>query len=177
LILSRPEHVPAVRRVVNFGFERGEPVVPGLNGKCSEFHAAVGLAVARHMDRFLARRRAVAETYHAALAARAGTAPPGSGQPPWQTFPVLLPSGIRPDDVVKQAGTAGLELRRYYTPALHESRCFRWAARVRLAHAEDLARRMICLPIYSDMTDGEVARVLEIFGKVMTGHAAVRSAA
>src|SRR5262249_48155902 len=68
LILTRPEHVAALRRVLNFGFERGEAVVAGLNGKCSEFHAAVGLAVANHIDRFVERRRVVAEAYRNALA-------------------------------------------------------------------------------------------------------------
>jgi dTDP-4-amino-4,6-dideoxygalactose transaminase len=170
LILTRTEHVSALRQVLNFGFERGEAVVPGLNGKCSEFHAAVGLAVADHIDGFIERRRVVAAAYQNAVAEQLGvTAPPASiGEPPWQTFPVLLSPGSRADAVVKQAAALNLELRRYYWPALHETVLFRRAARVQLIRAEELARRMICLPIYSDMTDQEVDQVLGILWQVMS---------
>ena len=56
----------------------------------------------------------------------------------------------------------GLELRRYYYPALHESPAFAGCERGSLPVTERNAGRMLCLPVYSDMTDGEADRVVEV---------------
>jgi dTDP-4-amino-4,6-dideoxygalactose transaminase len=161
LILARPEHVAALRRVLNFGLEAGDVVLGGLNGKLSEFHAAVGLAVLRRIDDFIACRNQVARTYRQALQSVAGLVlPPQAGRAPWQTFPVRC-ARIDADDFANLARAAGMESRRYYFPALPDTTFFRTAPAGRCDRSRQLAKEMLCLPVYSDMTCKETERVIE----------------
>ena len=74
-----------------------------------------------------------------------------TGDPPWQTFPVRLPETIDAGDFVRTAREAGLELRRYYRPALNDDPV-----------AKQLANRMVCWPVYSDMSAEEQESILAI---------------
>src|SRR5262249_26192399 len=113
VILAPPDRVPALRRALNFGLGDGDVAGPGLNGNMSEFHGAVGLAVLRHIERFIARREAVARRYRAALGTPAGVGGPRAvGTPPWQTFPLLAPPGVDAAGVVARARAAGGGVRR-----------------------------------------------------------------
>src|SRR6202021_4017031 len=52
----------------NFGFAGETTVVaPGINGKMSEFNAALGLLQLKSIDQALAKRRAIDERYRAGL--------------------------------------------------------------------------------------------------------------
>lgn len=153
-----------LRQTVNFGLADGAPQTLGFNGKLSEVHAAIGLAVLGRIDASLARRAEVARAYRARLPEDIGLEhPPGGGAPPWQTYPVLLPHDAEP--VVERLLAAGVGVRRYYTPALHRSRPF--AAEVCLPVTEELARRMLCLPVYSDMAEHELQEILAGINRVL----------
>ena len=153
-----------VRRTINFGFADGVPETLGFNGKLSEVHAAIGLAVLERMDGFLERRSEIAAGYRAGVAEVPGLEhPPNAGMPPWQTYPVALPSDA--DAVVRRLVAAGVGARRYYTPPLHRTRPF--AADVRLPRTDDLSARMVCLPVYSDMTDRELEDITMIVNGVL----------
>ena len=153
-----------VRRTINFGLADGVPETPGFNGKLSEVHAAIGLAVLARMDGFLRRRAQIARRYRTELTATAGLEhAPNAGEPPWQTYPVALPGEAQA--TVRRLVQAGVGVRRYYTPALHRAPPF--AAEVTLASTDDLAARMICLPVYSDMTEAELDEVIEIANGVL----------
>lgn len=142
-----------IRIAINFGMRDGDPVGRGLNGKMSEFHAAVGLAMLRRIDAQIAARAAVANGYSAA-----GIEPgyqSGIGHPPWQTYP------MRADDAqiaIDRAASHGVALRRYYRPALHRSARFRDDGPFPVS--DDLSDHVVCLPIYADMTDAERIRVV-----------------
>lgn len=159
-IFASSQLVPALRRAANFGLEAGDVTAPGLNAKMSDFHAAIGLALLPHFPAHVARRRTVAKEYR-----RLAAMIPGSriaidpGWPVWQTYPLLLPASIDAGCFVAAAAEAGVELRRYYHPALPDTR---WGRNSRYANAPastQLATHMVCLPVYSDMSREETALV------------------
>ena len=166
LILCSPQLVPALKRAMNFGIDRDEVAATGCNAKLSEFHAAVGLAVLRQLDAFIARRQAIASQYISALKLRFQLPASDIGAPPWQTFPVAMPDAEALPGLMDRAHAAALTLRRYYRPALHLSGRFHQPS-AELKHSADLASRMVCLPVYSDMTDAECREVLERFLRVV----------
>jgi dTDP-4-amino-4,6-dideoxygalactose transaminase len=154
-----------IRRTINFGLDDGVPAMRGFNGKLSEVHAAIGLAVLERIDGFVARRAEIAAGYRAGLIESSGLEhAPDAGAPPWQTYPVALPGDAEP--VVAGLVAAGVGVRRYYTPPLHRTAPYR--ADVQLPITDDLAARMICLPVYSDMRDHELREIVEIVNRVLT---------
>jgi len=152
LILTDRRLAERIRQTINFGMKDHVPVGSGMNGKMSEFQAAVGLAQHRRIDAHLARRRAIAHRYQDAGI----PAPPGQYDAPWQTYPVLADD---PEAAIRRLAAAGIETRRYYRPALHLSPRFHDDDPMPVS--EYLAEHMICLPVYSDMTDREQTRVLQ----------------
>jgi dTDP-4-amino-4,6-dideoxygalactose transaminase len=163
LILAPPEHEADLRRALNFGFVEQETICLGANGKMSEFHAAIGLSVLDGFEGIIGRRQIVAKRYAEVLSRSAKVdriwPTPLS---PWSFYPVLLRFGAHIPAIIEEAAKRGVELRRYYRP-LHEMTHFRNELCVgALANTQDLASRMICLPVYSDMTDNEQDEIIRL---------------
>ena len=163
-VFVRKHPAERLRKTINFGLADGVPEVLGFNGKLSEVHAAIGLAVLKRIDGFIARRGEIARGYRARLEQDAALEhAPNAGAPPWQTYPVALPGNA--DPVVEQLVAAGVGVRRYYAPPLHRTPPF--AADVSLPVTDDLSARMICLPVYSDMSDRELDEIVDIANRVL----------
>jgi dTDP-4-amino-4,6-dideoxygalactose transaminase len=137
----------------------------GSAWRMSELHAATGLVHLRRMEEFIARRRAVAAHYDKALAGPDGlqplAEPPGCRSNIYK-YIALLPPGL-------DRGRFKSELvRRFhvhlsgevYDLPLHRQPVLADYAGPPLPVAEELAARHVCLPVHSDMTDGEVDEVL-----------------
>jgi dTDP-4-amino-4,6-dideoxygalactose transaminase len=150
-----------VRRACNFGLAESDVVMAGLNGKLSDVHAAIGLAVLDRIDEIVARRRTVGARYDRLLAdCPWATLARDVGRPPLQTYPVLVDTVARAAALVEHCRRRDVELRRYYAPALHRATAFASYERGPLAVAEDLADRMVCLPVHTDMAEDEIATVV-----------------
>lgn len=146
-----------VRRAINFGLDEGIPDAPGFNGKLSEVQAAVALAVLERIEGFVARRAEVASAYRERLPADWGfDHAHHPGRPPWQAYPVAIAGDV--EAAARRLGALGVEARRYYSPALHRTPAFEQA--VVLPVTDELASRMLCLPVYSDMTERELEQIL-----------------
>jgi len=156
-----------LRRVLNFGLPPGGTLAPedgppgkGFNGKLSELQAAVGLAVAQGFADRLRRRRSLVAEQLALLRRFEGLGLPG--EPPeatWGLLPLTMPSADHAERLVREAAQLGLEVRRTYRPALTA-----WRDVPRLTAcpvAEDLAERMVALPVYSDLKELERLALLE----------------
>lgn len=159
-IQTPKDRVPALRAALNFGlpWTPERPGGNGINGKMPEISAAVGLAVLADYPDTLIARRAQVRRYielvgrfeRVAINRRLAGAP-------WQIFPCLMPTARAVEDFVEAAAARGLEARRYYRPSLSQ-----WGG-IELADdcpvSEDLAERMVCLPIYSRTTKAEIAEL------------------
>jgi dTDP-4-amino-4,6-dideoxygalactose transaminase len=147
----------------NFG-HRGPIAFSGLgiNGKSSEFHAAMGLCMLPKVPELIDQRRAISQMYDRLLvegsrlrrpASRAGT------RYNYAYYPVLFPS--EEDLLAAQAALHDLEIypRRYFYPSLNT------LAYVRHQHmpvSEDIAERVLCLPLYHDLEGEQVRLIAEI---------------
>lgn len=160
-----------IRCTINFGLQDGMVAGPGLNGKLSEFAAAVGLAVLGKIDNFIAHRTSIVNHYRSQLGARVFDGLPGKvGAPPWQTFPILLDrrqTGLSTAQVVANCRAQGVEIRRYYHPALHSQGYF--FEHTSLPCTETLSENMVCLPVYSNMTTEENDTVIRVFRESLGG--------
>lgn len=153
----------ALHRALNFGLISGGPLAGmwGINGKLPEISAAVGLGVLQEFGEMLAKRMAAAARY-SELAGKYDCLrhPKKIDRSPWQAYPVLFPTAAMAQTFIRKAAAGGLEIRIAYSPSLED-----WPGTSKVApcpNAQSLAQRVACMPIYSDMTEQEMAAILEI---------------
>ena len=154
IVTNDDEHATRCHVATNFGIcEDGHFEYPGVNGKMSEINAAWGLALLEDFDAHLQRRRQVARAYCERAKSWGSDLNYSSwriGVQSWAMFPLLLPDRTTLDRIRGHLMAKGIEARPYYAPqsvAQHDP--------------HHLCNRVLCLPIYSDMTDGEVERVID----------------
>jgi dTDP-4-amino-4,6-dideoxygalactose transaminase len=169
-IFSAVRHEQSLRDVSNFGIRYPDVVSRGQNSKMSDFQAAVGLAVLGRIDAYIACRRQVAEYYHRSVAGVPGIrSTPDPKLSPWQSYPVRLSEEKDVGLIMQRALELGLELKRGYYRPLHETSCFGTYVTAPLPVSSALAAQVLCLPVYSDMDDGESARVMQLFLQALRG--------
>jgi dTDP-4-amino-4,6-dideoxygalactose transaminase len=153
--------VERVAQALNFGFNMTrDSASPSLNGKMSEYHAAVGLA---EFDGWLAKRanlQEVVQHYRRQLSSRLLSrffaSPDVSGC--YALF--LCFNGAEADRVQKQFQRVGVDFRFWYGIGLHRQTHFSDNPRGNLDVTEDLGRRLIGLPMAPDLTEEAIKRVV-----------------
>lgn len=137
----------------------------GFNYRLSDVHCALGLSQLRKLDRFIARRRQIADIYTQALAGIDSLELPAvrdDVEPAWHLYVVRVvdPSLRRP--LVEALRSAGVGVQVHYIP-VHYHPYYRKLGYLRGAFpiAEDLYARALSLPIFPAMTDDDVHRVID----------------
>ncbi len=144
-----------------------EIVAPGYKYNLTDIAAALGLQQLKKVQAFQARRAAIATHYDQALAGLPVLLPP---RPPagdvhaWHLYPLRLAPGARctRDQLVEQLFAAGIGCSVHYIP-LHLQPY--WRDRYGLTpamfpHSQQAFENMLSLPIYTRMSDADVARVV-----------------
>ncbi|HEY0270521.1 MAG TPA: DegT/DnrJ/EryC1/StrS family aminotransferase [Sphingomonas sp.] len=154
--------IETMRAMANFGFEGGRSAtLPGLNAKLSEVSALIALEKLREIDAVADRRDALAARYRERLASFSLQKPRGHRQA-MQFMPVLLPRGLTTHraTIVGKLAEAGIGTGTYFSPHLGEQPYFRETCLLdQLAVTDDIAARMLALPIFDTMTEADVDRV------------------
>jgi dTDP-4-amino-4,6-dideoxygalactose transaminase len=154
------ELMRAVRQLMNFGHTTSETFDrPGINAKNSEFHAAMGLCILPHMSDIIARRKALSERYDAQI-------PKGLSRPNmpegteynYAYYPVFFPDEKSLLDTKAELEKEGIGTRRYFYPSLNTLPYLTTTQPCPVA--EDIASRVLCLPLYPDLSDEEQAFIL-----------------
>jgi dTDP-4-amino-4,6-dideoxygalactose transaminase len=171
-----------VNYLKNFGFADEVTVVaPGINGKMSEFNAALGLLQLQGIDQALAKRKSIDERYRAGLRNVAGIRclePSGESSSNYAYFPILIQPDypLSRDDLYRRFQAEKIYVRRYFYPLISEFPMYRGlpsAARRNLPVATKVARQVLCLPIYPSLPFDQVDRVLDLLtGRRLTAKAA-----
>jgi dTDP-4-amino-4,6-dideoxygalactose transaminase len=143
------------------GATRYEVLRTGMNGRLDTLQAAVLLSKLTVFAEELAAREHIAAAYDAALAG-AVTVParvPGSTSA-WAIYAILLPDAAARDRLQTTLRAAGVPTAIYYPRPLHEQPAYASAHDgAPLPVSEDLATRILALPIHPDLTEADVARV------------------
>lgn len=151
----------SVRRLRNHGLAE-DPLDsrPGFNEKMSELHAALGLSSLRALKGVLARRREYAERLRGFMQDRCGGAftlqkIPAGMESNHQNLGVLCKAGAA--ECQKELEARGVGSRRYFYPPLHRLRFIE--APPALPVTDRVADSVLCLPLYSRMDEGILARI------------------
>ncbi len=143
------------------GASRYEVLRTGMNGRLDTFQAAVLLAKLDVFDEELTTRERIARIYDRSLGAVLQTPVrvPDSVSA-WAVYAVLLPDHVRRDAIQAALRDSGVPSAVYYPRPLHHQPAYAPHHRGRaLPVSEDLATRILALPIHPDLSDADAERV------------------
>ncbi|WBO22668.1 DegT/DnrJ/EryC1/StrS family aminotransferase [Sphingomonas abietis] len=156
--------IEKLRSMANFGFEGSRSAtLPGINAKLAEVSALIAEAKLGDIKTIAQHREALANRYRERLAAFSLQRPSGHGQA-MQFMAVLLPGALaahRPA-IIEKLAAVGIGAGTYFSPHLGEQPWFRESCVIDpLPVTDDIARRMLVLPVTDDMTSNDVDRVAD----------------
>jgi dTDP-4-amino-4,6-dideoxygalactose transaminase len=161
----------AVDSFRNFGIadEVNIPFI-GTNAKMSEFNAALGVLQLRHFEQVRQGRKRVDALYREALAGRAGIEClpiPDGVEPNHSYFPIFVTPDfpVSRDGLYERLKADGIYARRYFYPLLSTLPLYGGlpsAAPDNLPVATTAAEQILCLPIFPDLSDSDLERVLRV---------------
>lgn len=158
----------------NFGFvDETTVVAPGINGKMSEFNAALGLLQLNYIDEAISRRATLDALYRSLLSAVPGIrCVPDNGETVRNHgyFPVLVGPEypLTRDALYDKLKTRGYHARRYFYPLISDFPMYRGfpsARRDNLPVATQMAEQVLCLPIFPALDHQTVEDIVAIIAE------------
>jgi dTDP-4-amino-4,6-dideoxygalactose transaminase len=162
VVWSDADGLARVVGCLNFGFRRWrDSESPGINGKMSEYHAAVGLASLDEWATKVAANRTVAGAYRRASAAHGIGDRITSAPDIASNYVLLMPAdAAQAADVIRQLSAEDIEYRLWYGLGLHKQTSFSTAGADPLPITDDLAPRLVALPAFEDLTGETIERII-----------------
>jgi dTDP-4-amino-4,6-dideoxygalactose transaminase len=130
----------------------------GINGKCSEVHAAVGLCLLPLVPDLISARRERVERYRERLATTGIVTWDVPPEVDWNYgyFPVVFESEQSLMAATAALSAVGVHPRRYFHPALTD---LPYVAAAPLPVASSISERVLCLPLHDSLPLEEVDRI------------------
>ncbi len=160
----------------NFGIADEETVVgPGINGKLNELQSAYGLLQLEMIDDEIERRRVLVDDYRRGLLGIPGVYVPPVPEIDRNNFaylPILLQQaefGVSRDELHELFKRFNVFTRKYFHPLCSRIPVYRdlpSSRPERLPVAEDIARRILCLPIYGTLERSSVQQICAIIAEL-----------
>ena len=155
-----------IKRIRFFGHNDAKEIVEeGFNGKMTEVHAALGLANLKYYDGVLEDRKIKYFNYKEAL----GKLPYlrfqalKLGKPNFSYFPVIFDTEERLLQVEAALNDENIYPRRYFYPAVNKLNAI--VPYVEMPIAEDVAKRILCLPLYYELTTDDIKKIIRILNE------------
>lgn len=154
----------------NFGIANETTVIgPGINGKMNEIQATMGLLQLKYINEAISRRQNIDRLYRQGLEGIYGLTVPSSpdvSRHNFSYFPVLVEEEfpLSRDALYEDLKSHGFFSRRYFYPLISDFPMYRGlpsASLENLPIAGDVARKVLCLPIYSDLGRAELHRIID----------------
>jgi len=155
----------------NFGYVGETNVVAqGMNGKMSEFNAALGLLQLKYVDQAIQKRKEIDNAYRKGLSGIKGIHcldDTGEIFANYAYFPILIKHDypLDRDGLYEKMKVNGVHPRRYFYPLISEFPMYRGLAsshRDNLPVATQAALQVLCLPIYPDLPIEKVGEICNI---------------
>ena len=160
-----------IDQLKNFGHVGEVTVVaPGINGKMSEFNAALGLLQLKYIDQVLARRKEIDTAYRQLLRGVKGIRclqDSGEKVANYSYFPILVEADypISRDDLYQKLKDNGIHPRRYFYPLISDYPMYRGlpsSHRDNLPVAIAAAQKVLCLPIYPALETAQIETITRL---------------
>ncbi len=163
IITTNPELLKKLAYIRNFGFDGPDAFAElGINGKNSEFHAAMGISNLKYVDVIFTKRELLTERYHTMLKEVKAFTPRWHSQASlnYAYFPLVFESEQLAVKVFESLKSKEIFARRYFYPSLAAT--LPYVNPVALPVTTQLASSVVCLPLYYDLTIEEVDLIARI---------------
>lgn len=158
-----------IDRLKNFGFvDETTVVAPGINGKMSEFNAAFGLLQLKYIDGLIKKRKQIDAYYRERLGSVSGLRLLSVCEySNYSYFPVLIGPDfpVSRDELYLRFRDRNVFARRYFYPLISSFPMYRGlesSSRSNLPVANSVAESVLCLPIYPDLSEADLERVIDV---------------
>jgi len=150
-----------IREIKSFG---GDSV--GTNAKMSEMHAAMGLVNLKHLSEIISHRRFISKIYDELLSDIV-THPKQQKELEYNYiyYPVLFATEEELLNVMRALSAENIHTRRYFYPSLDRLPYLK--SKQSCPIAEDISKRILCLPLSSYVTQADVENICDIICGVL----------
>lgn len=142
----------------------------GLNGKMSEVNAAFGILQLKHIDAIKEKRKNIAKKYKNDLRMTKGIRLLEEEMDVdynYSYFPLLVEKeyGLTRNQLYDELKLNKIFTRKYFFPLLSNLSMYqkyKTASKNNLPNANEIANKILCLPIYPDLSNEDVDRIVRI---------------
>jgi dTDP-4-amino-4,6-dideoxygalactose transaminase len=152
-----------LKYIRNFGISGFDSFAElGINGKNSEFHAAMGLVNLNHIQEIIEKRKELTEAYQSGLKDFPHFEPiwHKESYPNYAYYPILLESEEKLLEIKTKLEENKIQTRRYFYPSLASA--LPYLDKIYLPNTNDIASRVLCLPLYYDLEISDVIKICQI---------------
>lgn len=175
LICRDAEMKQRIDYLKNFGFKNETEVIcPGINGKMDELRAIYGLLNLKGVNAAREKRKWVAEYYRKGLKGTKGISwmeDMPDVRHNYAYFPVFIDEktyGISRDEIYFRLKEKGILARRYFYPLISSFSPYREltsASPGNLPAAQEIADRVICLPMHHELSPEDIDHIIHTMNK------------
>ena len=162
-----PKLLKKMAFIRNFGFNGPESFAElGINGKNSEFHAAMGLANLEYIQSIHEKRKMLTEAYDKALMKFKVVSPlwHSAATKNYAYYPVIFDTEELMHKCIERLKANEIFTRRYFYPSLANT--LPYLEKTNLPITDDIAKRVLCLPLYYDLSIEEVELICRLLLRV-----------
>jgi dTDP-4-amino-4,6-dideoxygalactose transaminase len=170
VVFKHKDDFEKAAKMINFGINPSSGNInnSGTNGKMSEAHAAMGLAMLDDIDEILERRIEHFNLYKSLLDGFVTF-------PQWHSeatqnaayFPVTFESENQCSRVFQQLEKNNIQSRRYFSPSLNQVKYLSTAKMTSCPVSESLVNRVLCLPLFVELKKADIAKVCRVVRSVL----------
>ncbi len=159
IITNDDELAHKISYMRNFGHNGPEAFFGvGINGKTSEFNAAMGLCILPKVPELIEARKRISELYDELLKNTSLEKPqlPEKTEYNYAYYPVLFKSEEQLLEARKKLNDNLIFPRRYFYPSLNT---LNYVGKQEVPVSENSSKRVLCLPIYFDLAEDDARRI------------------
>jgi len=159
-----------IDRMINYGIVDEQTVEStGFNAKMSELTAALGTVQLRHIDSYIEQRRQIDVRYRQLLVNIPGlhfVHPPEVAPSNYYALPILIGAEHHRsrDELYFRLREHNVFARRYFYPLVSDFPMYAepQGREPVMPFARSVASRVLCLPMFPDLTEGEQQRIADV---------------
>lgn len=138
----------------------------GINGKISELNAAMGLAVLPYMVDIIKKRKRIYDKYSVLLQNTKVKTITLREDTNWNYsyFPILLKDEEQLLNTIKELNNNNIFPRKYFFPSLNK---LPYVEGISFLTSENISSRILCLPMYVDLSLKDVIKISEIINGIL----------
>lgn len=166
--LEMKQHIDNLK---NFGFlDETTVVAAGINGKMSEFNAAIGILQLKHMPRIIESRKKIDDYYRKNIDHSIGVDPLKISKNKLSNhsyFPILINSNysLSRDQLYQKLKENNVYARRYFYPLISDFPIYRdlpSSNPLNLKESLKASKKILCLPIYPSLNKEQQNKIVKV---------------